>query len=152
MLRKTHDPSSLIVGVPKQREGFKLEMPLVDKVEHHKILNLAEFSEDKFVRKAVLQSKGIVCDFVCFEPGQSADFHKHPIQDEIFYVVDGTGTITFEDRDDIPVMPGSVVFTPSGVVHGVQTSENQRLILMLIKGPGFPNKEARLFMHGDQGT
>ena len=80
MLRKIHDPSSLIVGVPKQREGFKLEMPLVDKVEHHQIIDLAEFSEDKFVRKALLQSKGIVCDFVCFEPGQSADFHKHPIQ------------------------------------------------------------------------
>lgn len=122
-------------------------MTLVDKVEHHEIFKLAEFSKEKFVRKAVMQSKGIVCDFVCFEPGQSAGFHKHPIQDEIFYVVEGTGTITFEDRDDIPVEPGSVVFTPSGVVHGVETSKDQRLILMLIKGPGFPNKASRIFMH-----
>jgi quercetin dioxygenase-like cupin family protein len=123
-------------------------MPLIDRVEHHEILDLAEFSEEKFVRKAVMQSKGIVCDFVCFEPGQSADFHKHPIQDEIFYVVEGSGTITFEDREDIPVKPGSIVFTPSGVVHGVETSDDQRLVLMLIKGPGFPDKTSRLFMHG----
>ena len=97
-------------------------MSLIDQVEHHEILDLAEFSKEKFVRKAVMQSKGIVCDFVCFEPGQAADMHKHPVQDEIFYVVDGEGVITFEDRDDISVKTGSVVFIPSGLVHGVETT------------------------------
>jgi quercetin dioxygenase-like cupin family protein len=124
-------------------------MTLVDRVEHHEILDLAEFSEEKFVRKAIMQSKGIVCDFVCFEPGQNAGSHKHPVQDEVFYVVEGRGVITFEDREDIPVKPGSVVFTPSGVTHGVETTGSDRLILMLIKGPGFPDRESRAFMHGE---
>ncbi len=124
-------------------------MELIDRVEHHEIPDLAEFSSDAFVRKPVMQSQGIVCDFVCFEPGQSAGFHKHPVQDEIFYVVEGKGVITFEDRDDIPVKTGSVVFTPSGVVHGVETTESDRLVLMLIKGPGITAKTARAFMHGD---
>jgi len=52
-----------------------LIMGLVEKVEHHEILELVEFSKDKYVRKSIMQSKGIVCDFVCFEPGQSAVFH-----------------------------------------------------------------------------
>lgn len=124
-------------------------MSLVEKVEHREILDLAEFSKDEFVRKPLIQSKGIVCDFVCFEPGQSAGSHKHPVQDEIFYVVEGKGVITFEDRDDIPVKPGSVVFTPSGVVHGVETTDSDRLVLMLVKGPGITAKTARSFMHGD---
>ena len=85
-------------------------MELIEQVEHHEILDLTEFSKEKYVRKSVMQSKGIVCDFVCFEPGQSARFHKHPVQDEIFYVVEGKGVITFQDRDDIPVKPGSVVY------------------------------------------
>ena len=123
-------------------------MSLIERVEHHEILDLAEFSKEEFVRKPVVQSQGIVCDFVCFEPGQAAGFHKHPVQDEIFYVVEGTGVIIFEDRDDIPVKPGSVVFTPSGVVHGVET-DSDRLILMLIKGPGITAKTARAFMHGE---
>lgn len=127
-------------------------MALIDQVEHYEILDNVEYSDEKFVRKAVTQSKGIVCDFVCFEPGQAAGFHKHPVQDEIFYVVEGTGVITFEDRDDIPVKPGSVVFTPSGVVHGVETPNNDRLVLMLIKGPGITAKTARHFMHGDDGA
>ena len=124
-------------------------MKPIERVEHHEIFDGIEFSEEKFVRKAVMQSKGIVCDFVCFEPGQSAGFHKHPVQDEVFYVVEGKGVITFEDRDDISVKPGSVVFTPSGVVHGVETTESDRPVLMLIKGPGFPDKPSRMFMHGD---
>ena len=124
-------------------------MTLIEKVEYYEIQDLAEFSDENFVRKALTQSKGIVCDFVCFEPGQTAGFHKHPVQDEIFYVVEGKGIITFEDRDDIPVKPGSVVFTPSGVVHGVETTQSERLILMLIKGPGITAKSARHFMHGN---
>lgn len=124
-------------------------MTLIEQVEHHEILDLAEFSKEDFVRKALVQSNGIVCDFVCFEPGQAAGFHKHPVQDEIFYVVEGKGVITFEDRDDIHIKPGSVVFTPSGAVHGVETTSSDRLILMLIKGPGVTSKRARAYMHGD---
>jgi quercetin dioxygenase-like cupin family protein len=125
------------------------KMTLIEKVEHLELYDLVEFSKDNFVRKALTQSKGIVCDFVCFEPGQDAGLHKHPVQDEIFYVVEGNGTITFEDRDDIPVKAGSIVFTPSGVVHGVRTNASDRLVLMLIKGPGITTREARQFIHGN---
>lgn len=124
-------------------------MTLIEKVAHQEVLDLAEFSKDALVRKALIQSNGIVCDFVCFEPGQAAGLHKHPVQDEIFYVVEGKGVITFEDRDDIPVKPGSVVLIPSGVVHGVDTTDSDRLILMLTKGPGVTDKRARAYMHGD---
>lgn len=124
-------------------------MTLIERVEHREIPDLAEFSKEDLVRKPLIQSKGIVCDFVCFEPGQAAGLHKHPVQDEIFYVVEGKGVITFEDRDDIQVKPGSVVFIPSGVVHGVDTTDSDRLILMLTKGPGITAKTARAFMHGE---
>ena len=124
-------------------------MTLIERVEHHEIPELAEFSKEGLVRKSLIQSNGIVCDFVCFEPGQAAGSHKHPVQDEIFYVVEGKGIITFEDRDDIHVKPGSVVFTPSGAVHGVQTTGTDRLILMLIKGPGVTDRRARAYMHGE---
>lgn len=124
-------------------------MGLADTVEHHQIKDLTEFSQDSFVRKSLTQSRGIVCDFVCFEPGQKADLHKHPVQDEIFFVVEGKGTIIFEEREPIPVEAGSVIFTPSGVTHGVETVNDERLILMLIKGPGVTIKDARSFMHGE---
>jgi quercetin dioxygenase-like cupin family protein len=70
-------------------------MSLIERVEHHEILDLAVFSKEEFVRKPVVQSQGIVCDFVCFEPGQAAGLHKHPVQDEIFYVVEVNGLLFF---------------------------------------------------------
>ncbi len=124
-------------------------MGLTNRVEHHQIKDLIEFSEESFVRKSLTQSRGIVCDFVCFEPGQKASLHKHPVQDEIFFVVEGEGTIIFEEHESIPVQAGSVIFTPSGVTHGVETVNDQRLVLMLIKGPGITAKDARSFMHGE---
>ena len=124
-------------------------MTLIEKVEHREILDLVEFSKENLVRKPLVQSKGITCDFVCCEPGQAAGLHKHPIQDEIFYVIEGKGSITFEDREDIPIKIGSVILIPSGVVHGVETTSSARLILMLIKGPGITAKTARTFMHGN---
>ena len=124
-------------------------MGLADTVEHHQIKDLTEFSQESFVRKSLTQSRGIVCDFVCFEPGQKADLHKHPVQDEIFFVVEGKGIITFEEREPVSVEAGSVIFTPSGVTHGVETVNDERLILMLIKGPGVTTKDARSFMHGE---
>ena len=124
-------------------------MALIKKVEHLEVLDLAEFSREDFIRKPLVQSMGIVCDFVCFEPGQAAGLHKHPIQDEIFYVIEGKGSITFQDREDIPIKVGSVILIPSGVVHGVETTSSARLILMLIKGPGITAKTARTFMHGN---
>lgn len=126
------------------------QMGLTDRVEHHQIKDLIEFSGESFVRKPLTQSRGIVCDFVCFEPGQKAGLHKHPVQDEIFFVVEGKGTIIFEEHEPIPVKAGSVIFTPSGVTHGVETANDERLILMLIKGPGITAKDARSFMHGEQ--
>ena len=123
-------------------------MALIENVEHHEVLDLAEFSKEEFIRKPLVQSKGIVCDFVCFEPGQAADMHKHPVQDEIFYVVEGKGIITFEARANILVKTGSVILIPSGLIHGVTTTDTERLILMLIKGPGITAKTARAFMHG----
>ena len=121
-------------------------MELTKKVEHYEILDNIEYSQERYVRKSVMQSQGIVCDFVCFEPGQRARFHRHIGQDEIFYVVEGNGVITFQDRDDIPVKPGSVVFTPAGGIHGVETNDNDRLVLMLIKGPGITTETAINFM------
>jgi len=75
--------------------------------------------------------------------------HKHPVQDEIFYVVDGKGVTIFEDRDDISVKTGSVFFIPCGLVHGVETADSERLILMLTKEPGITAKTAMAFMHGE---
>ncbi len=51
----------------------------------------------------------------------------------------GKGIITFEDRDDMVIEQGAVVFVPKGTERGVNTIEGERLVLVFTKGPGLPN-------------
>jgi mannose-6-phosphate isomerase-like protein (cupin superfamily) len=46
--------------------------------------------------------------------------HRHP-PDEVYYVIEGTGVVTLADREHA-VGPGSSVFIPGGVAHGVRST------------------------------
>ncbi len=124
-------------------------MALSENVELHEMADLIEFSEEARIRKKLVQSKGAVCEFVCYLPGQHTVLHQHPMQDEIFYIVEGSGTIIFDDRDNIPVKQSSVVFVPAGVPHGIATNDTDRLVVMFTKGPGVTGKAAKGFMLGE---
>ena len=126
-------------------------MALSNDVELHELSDLIEYSTDERIRKKVLQSKGSICEIVCYEPGQNTVIHQHPMQDEIFYVIEGTGTIIFEDRDDIAVRQSSVVFVPAGTTHGIATGD-ERLTVMFTKGPGVTGKATKSFMLGDKAA
>jgi quercetin dioxygenase-like cupin family protein len=115
-------------------------MTFTDTVTAVNLNDLVEFDKDaRLVRKKMFQSEIIVSELVCYEPGQLTKTHVHPNQDEIFFCMQGRGVITFSDRDDIAIEPGSLVFVPSGVEHGVDTVGDERLVLMFTKGPGIPN-------------
>ncbi|OAQ98807.1 hypothetical protein LLEC1_06908 [Akanthomyces lecanii] len=43
--------------------------------------------------------------------------HSHPASDELFYVLSGRLTLTFEDRDDVVMDPGDMYVVPRGVRH-----------------------------------
>ncbi len=118
-----------------------MAIELTESVEAVHTGDLIEYSPDRQVRKKMMQSKTVVTELVCYEPGQFTKPHIHPVQDEIFFCVEGTGAITFtdDDKEDIPISRGSVVFVPAGVRHGVATDEGSRLVLMFTKGPGLPN-------------
>jgi len=45
--------------------------------------------------------------------------HYHKVGTEIYYVLDGEGTVTLDGRDH-PVRKGSIVHIPPGVVHGAK--------------------------------
>ncbi len=47
----------------------------------------------------------------------------------MFYVIEGAGTILVDERE-VRVSPGSVVFVPAGVRHGIGADAGSRLALM----------------------
>jgi quercetin dioxygenase-like cupin family protein len=104
-------------------------------MERLEILQQLEFSSVRQTRKKLAASENLVAELVCYEPGQATAPHLHARQDELFYVVDGTGTIQV-DEEDVPVTAGSVVFVPAGARHGIRADAGGRLALMFVKGPG----------------
>ncbi|MGE0541466.1 MAG: quercetin 2,3-dioxygenase [Dehalococcoidia bacterium] len=50
-------------------------------------------------------------------PGFAPPLHRHQVEDEAFYILDGTLEVTCGDRR-WQATPGAFVFLPRGVVHG----------------------------------
>jgi quercetin dioxygenase-like cupin family protein len=64
--------------------------------------------------------------YVSYEAGQSSVPHAHPASEDVFYVVEGEGSLVeyLDDRPvaEHPVGPGSVVFVEPGTVHQVRAA------------------------------
>ncbi|NKB60297.1 MAG: cupin domain-containing protein [Alphaproteobacteria bacterium] len=88
-------------------------MTATDIVTHTDTKALIEFSVEKRVRKKLIRGKTIMSDVTCFEPGQEGVAHSHPNRDEIFFVLEGSGSMVVED-EAIPVSQGSIMLIPAG--------------------------------------
>lgn len=108
-------------------------------MEHAKIAEMVEYSDIKRVRKRVFLSDDLVAELVCYEPAQGTPVHHHPRQDEIFYVIEGRGTMSVGE-EVIEVAAGSTILVPATVPHGVTAADDSRLVLMFFKGPGRPRR------------
>ena len=103
-------------------------------MEHLRIEELVEFSTEKRIRKKLYGSEKIVTELLCYEPGQSTPMHQHPQQDEVFYVLEGSGTI-FIGEEEQSVSPGSLIFVSAQKRHGMRAANDSRLVILFFKSP-----------------
>lgn len=96
---------------------------------------MVEYDPELRVRKPIMKVPSLVAEIVCYEPGQQTATHLHPLQDEIWLVLEGRGEI-WVDEERQPVQRGSVIHIPTGQRHGLQAAADSRLILLFIKCPG----------------
>src|SRR5450755_3929090 len=60
--------------------------------------------------------------------------HLHPIANEIQYILEGTGTIWFGDKE-VRIKPGDLVIIPHGTVHGGTKPDGRTIKAIAIKSP-----------------
>jgi mannose-6-phosphate isomerase-like protein (cupin superfamily) len=60
--------------------------------------------------------------------------HMHPNTNEIWYIVEGTGTIWLGDKE-VKVGPGDLVIIPKGTPHGGTKPDGRALKAIAIKTP-----------------
>lgn len=104
-------------------------------MESLSVHDVIEFNAEKRVRKAMFAVPHLLCELVCYESGQGTPVHHHPRQDEIFYVVEGTGTITVDD-ESLVAGPGTLLVVPANKRHGMAASGGGRWVVLFFKGPG----------------
>jgi quercetin dioxygenase-like cupin family protein len=65
---------------------------------------------------------------VVLEPGEAPPLHQHDDAEQIFYVMEGTGTLTIGDpAQQFEVKPGDVVRIPPHALHSIKCAGSTTL-------------------------
>ncbi len=66
-------------------------------------------------------------------PGASIGFHAHEVNQEIIYVLEGTGTLVDEAGNTVDtVVPGQVTYCPKGDSHSLTNQGDKDLIFFAV--------------------
>jgi quercetin dioxygenase-like cupin family protein len=101
------------------------------------INELKRYAPDARVNQPLLSSKDLVTRMNCYEPGQITPLHMHPTHDEVVYCVEGRGAVTFEERDDVPMSPGTLVSLPAGLAHRIEAAPDSRMVVIYTTSAGY---------------
>lgn len=85
---------------------------------------------ERFYKTNLFASQRLLLGLNCLEPGQSQSAHEHDGQDKFYFVVDGVGHFQLGDQSTV-AGPGSAVWAPAGLSHGVSNGGQQRLVLLV---------------------
>jgi quercetin dioxygenase-like cupin family protein len=89
------------------------------------------------VVKATTESTGGAFSLVhqIAPPGHATPYHLHHVEDEAFCILDGEYTFIC-DGSKIIARPGSYVFLPRGIPHGIRVSSSVPATILILAMPG----------------
>jgi len=99
-----------------------------------KVNDIKEFNADKFVKKVPLGTDKFVFNTFYFKPRQILPLHKHPVTDELFYIVEGVGEFTV-GNESVIVGPASAIYGPANVFHGLVNSGDKEMTVISVQAP-----------------
>ena len=95
---------------------------------------LARFVPGKMGKSTLVQGEYLFAGLNAFEPGQEHAPHTHEGQDKLYVVLEGSGEVQIGEQKQL-LNAGDLAFAPSGVVHSIRNSGEERLVVMAILGP-----------------
>jgi quercetin dioxygenase-like cupin family protein len=98
------------------------------------LAGLARFVPGKMGKSTVVQGEHLFAGLNAFEPGQEHASHSHDGQDKLYVVLEGSGEVQIGEQKQL-LTAGDAAFAPSGVVHSIRNSGEERLVVMAILGP-----------------
>jgi quercetin dioxygenase-like cupin family protein len=92
------------------------------------------FANDKAAKADLFPGRQLFVGLNCFEPGQSQKTHVHAGSDKFYLVVSGKARMIVGD-DTREVTPGTVIWAPADVPHGVVQALERTVLLVAIAPP-----------------
>ena len=87
--------------------------------------------------------QGATLAVVFINPGEEIVLHSHP-EEELYYIISGTGTVTLDD-EEYPLGPGTAVYIAGNRIHGQRPTGNEPLIMVAVVTPPFqPGSQPKL--------
>ena len=72
-----------------------------------------------------------------FSPGQGLTGHIHPESEEVYYVIEGRGTVYIgKEKAETEVNTDTAVYVPPGTIHSIRNTSNRKLIVAFMVAPG----------------
>lgn len=85
-------------------------------------------------RPSITAARELVIVEVTLQPGAGHNFHKHPQQEEVLYVLEGA-LEQWVDQEKQLLQPGDSAFIPADVVHASFNASNQPSKFLAILAP-----------------
>jgi len=79
-------------------------------------------------------AKNLTVGFSTFPPGSAPEGHMHPTQEEIIYIISGTGELVTPEGT-VPLAPGTAVYIPVGLHHATVSHGPDRLEMVTSFSP-----------------
>jgi len=98
-----------------------------------KINVTGEFIGEKYLKESPLKTDKVLFNVYNFKPWQTLGTHKHPANDEIFFVVEGH-CIFFLEGESRDLSENMAIYVPSGSNHAALSRDNNAVLISVI-GP-----------------
>ena len=87
------------------------------------------FASGKFAKVDLARGDHLLAGLNCFEPGQAQAVHAHAGADKFYLVLEGKARMRV-GTEEAEVGPGTLVWAPAGVPHGVLHAEARCVMLI----------------------
>jgi mannose-6-phosphate isomerase-like protein (cupin superfamily) len=98
-----------------------------------KINVTGDFIGEKYLRESPLKTDKVLFNVYNFQPWQTLGTHKHPSNDEIFFVVEGRCNFYMEDESRT-LEENMAIYVPSNHTHAIMSLDRDAVLISVI-GP-----------------
>jgi quercetin dioxygenase-like cupin family protein len=97
------------------------------------------FSPDRHSENILGRIEGGDVSIACHEPGQIGPYHAHPDCTEIYYCIQGSGTMRVAG-ETVEMTPGTIIVHPRGELHEFSSGPERAMLFRVRYGDDFTSR------------